>query len=203
MHIAQLHAAGGIKIALLHGINNIFRRQPFGPHLHPTSPRHANLLRFVVIVRIVGGHAVHHAEAQLAQPQSQHNIPNSFCAAVQFVPFVSHAAMPVVNLKKLLPFHLCQIFRRNGPTEIGMVQVGEHGLPCLATLFQHGPHIVLHHFQHAVAGLGRNNISQVGGTQMDGKFAETVGYFFAGNQQKTVGFFKQMTKFRQRLKPHL
>ncbi len=104
--------------------------------------------------------------------------------------------MGVVDLKEPKAFEPHHVLGGQGPLEIRVVHVDQHGLVRLLLLGQDGIDIVLQDLGHRRTALWRNQFDQVDRIEMG-----LVGDLLGLDQEETSGLLEEATDFRQRLEP--
>ncbi len=170
-NIIKLDAGAGVKKAFFQILDNLARRQIFGAHHHPAAAgvRAARRKFFLEVMRIIDGNAVN----LLAIAQQM--IPNLFHARPTAAAEIVHPGVAVVNFQKLVVVNLHEIVLRDGPFEIGMVDV-RHTIGGT-----HRVHILLNRADEADIHLGVDLLRNVQAIHVYRLCQEARGQFLARN----------------------
>ena len=94
--------------------------------------------------------------------------------------------MPVVDFEKPFALQLDHVGGLECPAEVGVINVGEHGLACFLALLQHGVHVVLQHGGRAGASTWGDVFFEVRRVEVDGQSLKPVGDLLRLHQQETA-----------------
>jgi hypothetical protein len=194
-------ARRSVEVARLHGPDEGLGAQRLRPDHHPAPPGvHVLCAELVVVVGVVHGEAVHRL-LSLGQPLREQDVPHPLGAGTRRVSFVSHRGMTVVDLEEPLAPEGDQVLHLDRPSEVRMVDVGEHELAGPLPLVEDGVDVSLHHVAHAGPALRLDELTEVGGVQMDGLLLELVRDLFALDHEKPIGLFEEASILGEGLQP--
>ena len=127
----------------------------------------------MVIVAIIRGQAIHQGLSDLGVVQVD-LVPKRLHAQVGAIAIIEHCRVAIEHFKKALVLQGQHVGRTDGEMEIGVVDVGKHGLPADAALRHHRVDVALQYLAYTVAALDGHKTFDVGGVEVQG-FARVAG----------------------------
>ena len=146
----------------------------------------------MVVVRIIGGQAVHDGLPEMPKALGEDDIPDPLGAGMQLVALVVDRRMTVVDLEELLVVDLHELLRRDGPLEVRMIEVREHGHAGADALGMDGVKGMLERLDDLRAGGGIERLVRKD-ELLDVRRVDVhvlVRDLFAGDEQETAWLFE-------------
>ena len=127
----------------------------------------------MVIVAIIRGQAVHQGLSDLGVVQVD-LVPKRLHAQVGAIAIIEYGRVAVEHFKKALVLQGLHVGRTDGKMEIGVIDVGKHGLATDAALRHYRVDVALQYLAYTVATLNGYKTFDVGGVEVQG-FARVAG----------------------------
>ena len=187
VHVEQPHAAGRVKVAFLHRVDDRRSIQASGPH-HDPAPARIGFVGIVgmVVMRIVHRDGIDDIGRVPGQSLGENDVPHALDADMFRITQIAHGGMAVVDFEKVFPANPNDVFGGERPAKIGMIDVREHRQPSNHALGQHGVHVPLNHIHDAGPYLRLDEIAQIRRVEVDRRFFKLVGDFLALDHEKAT-----------------
>jgi len=147
-------------------------------------------------MRVGRGDPIQALARRARQPRGQNDVPHPLGARPQVVAVVVHIAVGVVDLEESRPLNARHVLGGQGPLEVRMIDLDQHGLAGLLLLLEHRVDVVLQDLGHGRAALRGDQVQQVDGVQMG-----LVGDLLGLDHQEPPRLLEQAAKLGEGLEP--